>query len=179
MVSAPALPRGILYTLVLALYLTSFIALFFVRPIKLGEFGFLIQPHSLYHLWLLAPLTILLPMASSYSTPITPEKQLTPTRFQLDLDSLDCTPNTRERLKSQKRKASQILEEGSPQTTIPFLKWRLAVVEDTLNVKALERQALGEADEYFKKANRSKKELIAAIKEDEKILTSERAILLS
>ena len=118
-------------------------------------------------------------MASSYSTPITPEKQLVPNRFQMDIESIDCTPNTRERLRSQKRKASQVLEEGSPQTTIPFLKWRLAVVEDTLNIKALERQALGEADDYFKQANRSHKELIAAIKEDEKILTSERAILLS
>ena len=118
-------------------------------------------------------------MASSHSTPITPEKQLTSNRFQLDIDSIDCAPNTREKLRSQKRKASQMLEEGSPQTTIPFLKWRLAVVEDTLNVKALERQALAEADDYFKKANRSKTELIAVIKEHEKVLTSERAILLS
>ena len=113
------------------------------------------------------------------STPITPEKQLTSNRSQLDIESIGSTPQTKEKLKSQKRKASQILEEGSPQTTIPFLKWRLAVVEDTLNVKALERQALSEANEYFEKANTSKMELIAVIREDEKVLTSERAILLS
>ena len=118
-------------------------------------------------------------MASSQSTPITPEKQLTSNRFQLDIESIDCTPNTREKLRSQKRKAGQTLEEGSPQTTTPFLKWRLAVVEDTLSVKALERQALGEANEYFRKAGRSKAELIAAIKEDEKVFNSEKVILLS
>ncbi|KAL9064014.1 MAG: hypothetical protein Q9161_009147 [Pseudevernia consocians] len=118
-------------------------------------------------------------MASTHSTPITPQKQLTSNRFQLDIESIDCTPDTRERLRSQKRKASEILEEGSPQTTIPFLKWRLAVVEDTLNVKALEKKALSEATEYFEKTNRSKSELLATIKEVERGLTSERAILLS
>ena len=118
-------------------------------------------------------------MASTHSTPITPQKQLTSNRFQLDIESIDCTPDTRERLRSQKRKASEKLEEGSPQTTIPFLKWRLAVVEDTLNVKSLEKKALSEATEYFEKTNRSKSELLATMKELERGLTFERAILLS
>ena len=47
------------------------------------------------------------------------------------------------------------------------------------SVKALERQALGEAGDYFKKANRSKTELKAVIKEDEKGLPPERVILQS
>ena len=118
-------------------------------------------------------------MTTPHSTPITSEKQLTSNRFQIDLDSIDCTPNTREKIRSGKRKASQRLEEDSPRTTVPFLKWRLAVVEETLNLKTLERQALGEANEYFEKSGRSKTELIAAIKEDEKALISEKVILLS
>ena len=44
------------------------------------------------------------------------------------------------------------------------------------SIKALERQALGEADEYFKKANRSKAGFIAVIKEDEKSFRSNRVI---
>ena len=45
--------------------------------------------------------------------------------------------------------------------------------------KALERQALSEADEYFEKTQRSKTELKAVIKEDKKGLPSKRVILLS
>ena len=123
-------------------------------------------------------------MISPHSTPITPENQLTSERLPMDLaslllDAIDCSPSTREKLISQKRKASQVLEKGSPNTTIPFLKWRLAVVEDTLEEKTLERKALDEANDFFEKTGRSKTELMAAVMEDEKALRSEKAILLS
>ena len=72
-----------------------------------------------------------------------------------------------------------MLEKGSPSTTILFLKWRLAVVEDTLEVKALESKALDEANDFFEKTGRSKTELMAAVMEEEKALKSEKAILLS
>ena len=80
---------------------------------------------------------------------------------------------------SEKCKVSQVLEKGPPSTTVPFLKWRLAVVEHTLELKALERKALREATEFFEKTGRSKTELMAAVMEDEKGLISEKAILLS
>ena len=121
---------------------------------------------------------------SQPSTPITPENQLTSKRFPMDLDSpglaaIDCSPNTREKMLSQKRKASQLLEKGSPSTTVPFLKWRLAVVQTTLKVRSSERKALEEANDVFEKTGKSKTELMAAVMEDEKALLSEKVILLS
>ena len=123
-------------------------------------------------------------MTSSHSTPITPEYQLTLKCFPIDLyspllDAVDCTPHTREKMMSEKRKASQVLEKGSPSTTVPFLKWRTAVIEDTLKLRALQREALGEVNMFFEKAGRSKTEFMAAVKEDEKALISEKVILLS
>ena len=123
-------------------------------------------------------------MTSTQSTPINPEKQLTSKRFQMDLDSplfdaIDCTPNTREKMMSRKRKASKMLEKGSPNVTAPFLQWRLAVVEETLLHRALQKKALNEADKFFEAAGVSKAELMATVVEDEKALDAEKLILLS
>ena len=50
------------------------------------------------------------------------------------LVALDCSPEVKETMLSRKRKASQVLEKGSPLTTIAFLKWRLAVVLAELDI---------------------------------------------
>ena len=73
---------------------------------------------------------------------MTPEKQLTSLRLHIDFDSsildgIDCTPNTKNQMISLNRKASQLLEQGSPKTISLFLKWRLAVVESKLRLKAM------------------------------------------
>jgi len=85
---------------------------------------------------------------------VTPEKQLTSSRLDMDLDSskldgIECTPNTKNQMISLKRKASQLLDQGSPNTTSPSLKWRLAVVESKLRVRATQKQALSEANTFF------------------------------
>ena len=123
-------------------------------------------------------------MAQSRQALVTPEKQLTSSRLDLDLDSPtmddhDCTPNTKAEIHSKKRKASQILSQGSPNTISLFLKWRFSVVEQELEVKEMERKALLEANTFYKKIGRSKQELIAIVDEEEKNLLSEKKILLS
>ena len=72
-----------------------------------------------------------------------------------------------------------MLEKGSPSTTIPFLKWRLAFVEDLLKFRAWQKIALDEANEFFKKTGKSKTELMAAVLKSEKELRSEKSMLLS
>ena len=123
-------------------------------------------------------------MTSPHSTPITPEKQLTSKGFHIELDSplldsIDCTPNTKKEMMSRKRKVNQVLEEGSPSLTIPFLKWRLAVVENTLEVRASQRQALGEGNTFFEKTGISKGDLVAVVEKEERELMSEKAFLLA
>ena len=123
-------------------------------------------------------------MAHSRQPPVTPEKQLTSSRLDMDLDSsildgIDCTPNTKNQMISMKRKASQILDQGSPNTTSPFLKWRLAVVESKLRVRTMQKQALAEANTFFDEADKPKTEFVAVVEEDEKALVSEKAFLLS
>ncbi|KAF6227153.1 hypothetical protein HO133_008595 [Letharia lupina] len=115
---------------------------------------------------------------------VKPETQLTSSRFDMDLDSsvldsVDCTPKTKNLMMSLKRKASQLLDQGSPHTTSPFLKWRLAVVESTLRVRAVQKQALSEANTFFDDAGKPKTEFVALVKEDEKVLLSEKVFLLS
>ena len=105
-------------------------------------------------------------MTSPHSTPITPEKQLTSTEFHIGLDSplldaIDCSASTKKEMMSRKRKVTHVLEEGSPSLTIPFLKWRLAVVEHTLEVRASQRQAFGEGNTFFENAGISKGDLVA------------------
>ena len=115
---------------------------------------------------------------------MTLEKQLTSSRLDIDLDSpildgIDCTPNTKNQMISLKRNASQLLDQGSPNTTSPFLKWRLAVVESKLRVRAMQKQALSEANIFFNEAGKPKIEFVAVVKEEEKALLSEKAFLLS
>lgn len=95
------------------------------------------------------------------------------------LDAIDCTPDTKEKMMSGKRKASQLLQEGSPKTTNSFLKWRFNFIDRTLELKASQKQALEEANEFFEKAGTSKTELMVIMKDEDKALTSEKAILLS
>lgn len=100
-------------------------------------------------------------MAQSHQPPATPEKQLTSSHLDLDLDShnmddLDCTPNTKAEMHLKKKKASQIFGQGSPNTTSSFLKWRFSVVEQQLEVKEVERKALLEANTFYKKIGKSK-----------------------
>lgn len=96
-----------------------------------------------------------------------------------NLDSIDCSPATKTQIKSLKRKASQILEEGSPATTSPFLKWRLAVVESTLQIRNKQREALNEASPSFYKTAKSKEEWVALVRQDEKALLKEKTFILS
>ena len=72
-----------------------------------------------------------------------------------------------------------MLEKGSPSTTIPFLKWRLAYVEDELKVKAFEKTALEEANKFFEKTGKSKTELMAAVTKAQNKFLSEKSMLLS
>ena len=83
-------------------------------------------------------------MARSDRIPVTPEKQTGTLRQDIGLDSsvfddIDCTPNTRRQLISLKRKASELSEQASPTITSPFLKWRLAVMEAQLRVRAVQK----------------------------------------
>lgn len=95
------------------------------------------------------------------------------------LDDTDCSPNTKIQMVSLERKASQVFGQESPKTTSLFLKWRLAVVEIRLKVRTTQKQALTEASVYFQNIDKSKTELMAMIREDEKALLSEKTILLS
>ena len=97
-----------------------------------------------------------------------------------ELVALDCSPEIKEEILNRKRKTSEVLEKGSPDTAIPFIKWRLALLRDLLDVKYLERKALDEATGFFfEKTGRSKTELMAAIVKEEKELRSENVIMLS
>ncbi|MCJ1455417.1 hypothetical protein MMC28_005772 [Mycoblastus sanguinarius] len=123
-------------------------------------------------------------MAHSHQPSVTPEKQLTSPRMEMDLDSplldrIDCMPNTKNEMMSLKRKASQLFAQGSPTTTSPFLKWRLTVVECKLQVRAMQKQALSEADAFFNEVGKSKREVVAIVNEDKKALLSEKVFLLS
>ena len=123
-------------------------------------------------------------MAHSCKPPVTPEKQLASSRLDMDLDSpildgIDCTPNTKNQMISLKRKARQLSDLGSPRSTSPFLKWRLAVVESTLRVREVQKQALSEASTFYDEAGKSKTAFVAAVREDEKALLTEKVFLLS
>ena len=111
--------------------------------------------------------------------PVTPKKQITYTTMDLDLEQLDCTPDTKAKMISNKRKASQMLSEGSPTITSPFLKWRLTAVEQELQVKAMEKKALLEASKFFEKSGKTKAECIAMVKSKEEELLEEKILLLS
>lgn len=125
-------------------------------------------------------------MAESNQPPIISERQIslssrsdTDPTTNFDLEGIDCTPNTKTQLMSLKRKASQLWDEGSPNTTTLFLKWRLAVIESILRVRIVERQALTEDKKFFDKTNQTKSTYIAEIDEGENALLNEKAFLLS
>ena len=124
-------------------------------------------------------------MAHLNQPPVTPEKQLISARSALDLDSpilddIDCTPNTKTQMRSNKRKASQIAAEGTPKTTKLFLKWRLATVENQLETKTLQMQAVREsAGTFLETFRQSKTEILAELKEAEQTLLSEKIRLLA
>jgi hypothetical protein len=88
-------------------------------------------------------------------------------------------PDTKTEIRSLKRKVDQIWDEGIPTTTSHYLRWRLAAVESQLQVAAKQKQALTEASELVDEAGTRKSDLMAAVKEDEKTLLSEKAILLT
>ena len=80
---------------------------------------------------------------------------------------------------SRKRKASQLIEKGSATVTSAFLKWRLSVVEKTLDLRAMQEQAFSEANSFFQESSRSKPELVARLKQEKKALMTEKVYLLS
>ena len=118
--------------------------------------------------------------------PFTPEKQLTSLRLDMDLDldsskwdGIDCTPNTKDQMISLKRKVSQLLDQGSPNTTSLFLQWRLAVVESKLRVRTIQKQALSEENPSSEGAEQMNANFMALVHKDEKALSFEKAFLLS
>jgi hypothetical protein len=112
-------------------------------------------------------------MAHLNQPPVTPEKQPTSARSALDLDSpmlddIDCTPNTKTQMKSIKRKASQIAGEGTTRTTTSFLKWRLATVENQLETKKLQMQAVIESGgKFWETFRQAKTEILAELEKAE------------
>ncbi len=124
-------------------------------------------------------------MAHINPPPVTPEKQLTSARSAIDLDCLmldgiDCSLITKTLMKSSKRKASQIAGEGTPNTTKLFLRWRLAVVENQLETRQIQMQAVRESGDIgWESSKPSKVEILAALKEAEHNLESEKICLLA
>ncbi|KAL8903424.1 MAG: hypothetical protein Q9171_007408 [Xanthocarpia ochracea] len=114
----------------------------------------------------------------------TPDNKPSRPSFEISLDSpaldeVDCSPATRSQLLSLKRKASALSEQGSPCTTAPFLDWRLAVINSTLDLRRGQRQALAEASPSYQAQGMSKAEIVAVIGKDEKSLREEKAVLMS
>lgn len=110
-------------------------------------------------------------------SPVTPEKQML-SKLHTDeeyrtLDELEYSPTTKNQLVSLKRKASDILDQGSPPTTSLFLRWRLAVVESQLEVKAAQRHAMNEVGVS------APPNVLTLLKSDEKALNTEKKFILS
>lgn len=119
--------------------------------------------------------------------PITPEKQISPSANTnldspseiVDLRGITCTPKTQTKLTTLKRKADQLWDEGSPKTTSPFLKWRLAVLESLLALRSTQKQAIAEAGKESNEDKQSNLELLAKIKKDEYALLTEKTFILA
>lgn len=117
------------------------------------------------------------------TTPITPEKQLT-SRIKASMDSpefdrIDCTPDTKGKLLSLKRKASNLYQSASPKETQTFLKWRLAIVASEIELRETQKKALQEADVFFGEVGSSKAEFEALVREKERSLSQEKIFLMS
>ena len=95
-------------------------------------------------------------MTQSRQALVTPEKQLTSSRLDLDLDSptmddLDCTPNTQAEMHFLKTRATRLFDQGSSNTTSLLLEWRFSVVDQEIEVRKVERQSLLEANMFYEK----------------------------
>ena len=122
-------------------------------------------------------------MASqSHSDPVTPVKQRALSRLSMDspsLDDIDCSPETKKEMHSLKRKASKLIEAGSPSFTSPFLKWRLALVDHTLDLRDKQKTAISEGRKFFAEAGMRQEEIMQKVEDDEKELRFEKKLLLS
>ena len=121
-------------------------------------------------------------MESADQVPKTPEKQLSTELMDLDspaMDHINCNPTTKHKLASLKRKASQLLEQKSPEVTSLFLKWRLAVVSSKLEVRNTQKQALVEASNSAEEENDSRVALSAEVTADQKGLLAEQTFLMA
>lgn len=124
-------------------------------------------------------------MASTSSGPVTPTKQIisqfsTSTPSLEKLDEIDCTPTTKAKMLSLKRKASEKLSAASPTFTITsFLTWRLTVVHDLLSIRESEKQAITEGKSLFEGNEKLKLEWARKVRVDEKNLVDEKALLMS
>lgn len=116
--------------------------------------------------------------------PVTPKKQLGSPLLNADdhlraFYRLGCTPETKKEIQSRKRKADQVADEGVPATIPLYLKWRLALVQSALDVNFMKKQAITEVSEPVDEAGTSMSELMATLKAEEKVLLSEKTLLLS
>ncbi|KAL8806915.1 MAG: hypothetical protein Q9182_001044 [Xanthomendoza sp. 2 TL-2023] len=103
--------------------------------------------------------------------PFTPENGRLPGKVR-------CTLETDDKVKSLKRKASELAADGPPDTTAAFLRWRLAFVENQLELLTIQIQALKEevaADEAIS----TRTQEFDAMKKKEKGLLHERVLLIS
>ena len=122
-------------------------------------------------------------MASSptKNAPTTPFKQRALSRLSMNSPSLvdiDCSPKTKDEMNKRKRKAEDLISEGSPGFTAPFLNWRLAVVNSRLDYLETQKAAISEAREFFGEAGKVREVYMAEIEADEDELQSEKKILL-
>lgn len=120
--------------------------------------------------------------SSSHNGPTAPLKQHALSRLSmssLSLDDIDCSPDTMVEMNKLKRKASELINEGSPSLTAPFLKWRLAVVNTRLDYLETQRMAISEADRFFEEAGKGREEYMAEFEADENDLRSEKKLILS
>ena len=96
-----------------------------------------------------------------------------------ELDQIDCTPTTKNRLLSLRRKACQLLEQKSPEVTSSFLEWRLAVVSSKIEVRNTQREALAEVSEPWEIKGASRAAISAKFKAEQKSLLAEKTFLMS
>lgn len=91
---------------------------------------------------------------------------------------LGCSPATKSEMQTLKRKADQCMDEKIPKITSTYLNWRPMVIESQLDLTTKQRQAIVEVKNEVDKAGVHKSDLMAAIRESEKFLTAEEALLL-
>lgn len=120
-------------------------------------------------------------MASNLSVPVTPVRQraLTPSSDRSPtLNELDCTPETLDKLKSLKRKASNINDQPTPYNAAPFLRWRLDCLDGQLDVLTTELEAFEEAQDFFTTSGKSQDEYLADVRKEIDTLTKEKIVII-